>query len=118
MDKSRRKELAEQFRQIPVMFGVFQLKNTVNGKIFIDSCPNFKNRYLTLKMELDDGRHRNSELQSDWREFGEASFEYSVLEEREDKDVADKRREMKQLLQKWLDKLRPYGETGYRKPKE
>jgi hypothetical protein len=40
------------------------------------------------------------------------------LEEREDKDVADKRREMKQLLQKWLDKLRPYGEAGYRKPKE
>ena len=96
--------------------GVFQVKNNVNGKIFIDSCSNLKNRWFTLKMHLDTGRHPNSELQKDWNSFGPEAFTYEVLEQKEADKVTDVRWELKKLKQKWLEKLEPYGDRGYNKP--
>ena len=44
MDKKSRKELLEQYKQIKTFMGVYQIKNNVNGKIYIESFLNFKNR--------------------------------------------------------------------------
>ena len=63
IDKKRRKELLEQYKQIKTYIGIIQIKNNVNGKIFIDTCSNLKNRWFTLKWNLDMGRHPNSKLQ-------------------------------------------------------
>ncbi|NOV00581.1 GIY-YIG nuclease family protein [Paenibacillus planticolens] len=116
MDKSKRKELLEDYKQIKVYMGVAQIKNKVNGKIYIDSYPNLKNKWLTLKMQLDAGRFANAQLQNDWKEFGEDSFDYEVLEQKEADKVTDMRWEKKQILKPWLEKLQPYGDRGYNKP--
>lgn len=116
IDKQRRKELLEQYKEMKTYMGVFQVKNNVNGKIFIDSCSNLKNRWFTLKMHLDTGRHPNSELQKDWNSFGPEAFTYEVLEQKEADKVTDVRWELKKLKQKWLEKLEPYGDRGYNKP--
>lgn len=39
---NRKKELKQQYKEIPIEAGVFQIKNTVNNKIFIASTRNFK----------------------------------------------------------------------------
>ncbi|UUZ78858.1 GIY-YIG nuclease family protein [Paenibacillus sp. P26] len=65
MDKSKRKELIEEFKQMKTYMGVVQITNQRNGKIFIDSFSNLKNKWFTLKMQLDMGRFANAELQKD-----------------------------------------------------
>ena len=116
MDKQRRKELLEEYKQIKTYMGVIKIKNTVNGKIFISTCSNLKNRWLTLRGQLDMGRFANSELQKDWNELGADAFTYEVIEEKEVKEDTDKRWELKQMESKWLEKLQPYGDRGYNKP--
>lgn len=63
----------------------------MNGKIFITTYPNLKNQWLNM------GRYMNSQLQKDWNEMGRDAFTYEVLEQKEVKDVIDKRFELKQM---------------------
>lgn len=116
MDKSRRKELIEQYKDIKIYMGIAQIQNKVNGKIYIDSYPNLKNKWLTLQMQLNMGRFANAQLQKDWKEFGAEAFSYEVLEQKETDKVTDMRWEQKQILKPWLEKLQPYGDRGYNKP--
>ncbi len=116
IDKKRRKELLEQYKQIKTYIGIIQIKNNVNGKIFIDTCSNLKNRWFTLKWNLDMGRHPNSKLQKDWNELGQDAFAYEVLEQKDAGKVEDIRWELKKMKKKWLEKLQPYGDKGYNRP--
>lgn len=115
MDKTRRKELLEEYKQMKTYMGVVQIKNNVNGKIFIAAFSNLKNKWLTLRGQLDMGRHANAQLQKDWKELGEKAFSYEVLEEKETDEVTDMRWELKQMEKPWLEKLQPYGDRGYNK---
>lgn len=116
MDKNKRKELLEEYKQIKTFMGVTQIKNKINGKIYIDSHSNLKNKWFTLQMQLDMGRFANAQLQKDWKEFGADVFSYEVLEQKETDKVTDMRWEQKQLLKPWLEKLQPYGDKGYNMP--
>jgi len=116
MDKNRRKELQEEYKQLKTYMGVFQITNQVNGKIYISGAPNLKNKWLTQKIQLDMNKHANSQLQKDWKEFGPESFTYKVLEEKDAGKVSDVRWEVKKLEKVWLEKLQPFGDKGYNKP--
>ncbi len=116
MDKDKRKELQESYKQMKTWCGAIQITNLSNGKIYIDTYPNLKNKWLTLKMQLDSGRFATAELQQDWKNEGESSFKYEVLEQLDASELSDVKWEMKQLKKKWLSKLEPYGEKGYNKP--
>lgn len=118
MDKNRRNELKEQFKQIKTYMGVYQIKNTVNGRIFISSCSNLKSRWLTIRGQLETGRYAISLLQKEWNEFGPDAFTYEVLEEKDTEGVTDMRWELKQMEKPWLEKLQPFGDKGYNKPRE
>ena len=96
--------------------GVICIKNNVSGKIYLDSFPNLKNKWLTIQSQLNMGMHPNSQLQWDWREMGPEAFTYEVLEEKDTSDITDVKWELKQMEKSWLKKLEPYGERGYNKP--
>ncbi|NLY30391.1 MAG: GIY-YIG nuclease family protein [Firmicutes bacterium] len=116
MDNQRKKELKQQYREMKTYMGVYQVTNTVSGKIFIATSPNLKNRWVTVRMHLDMGMHPNSELQRDWNELGADNFTYEVLEEKEVAEDTDTRWELRQMEKEWLEKLQPYGDRGYNKP--
>ncbi|WP_261301030.1 GIY-YIG nuclease family protein [Paenibacillus andongensis] len=113
MDKNKRKELQEEYKQIKTYMGAIQITNKVNGKIYVDSYPNLKNKWMTLQMQLDAGRFANAQLQKDWKELGSETFTYEVLEEKEADGVIDVRWEVKQMEKRWLEKLQPYEDRGY-----
>lgn len=113
MEKDKRKALMEAYKQIKVYMGVYQLRNTTNGKLFIGATPNLKSRELTLRMQLDGGKHMNAALQSEWRQYGPDTFVYEVLEQVEVKEDTDVKHELRALEAKWKKALRPYGEGGY-----
>lgn len=118
MDAKSRKELLEEYKQLKTYMGVIQITNSINGKIFLASYPNLKNRWLTLQSHLNSGMHVNAQLQKDWKESGPDAFSYQVLEQKEADEVPDVRWEMKQMEKRWLEKLQPYGDKGYNKAPE
>ncbi|MFK7696647.1 GIY-YIG nuclease family protein [Paenibacillus sp. HJGM_3] len=116
MDKQKRKELVEEFKEIKTYMGVIRISNKANGKMFVATYPNLKNKWLMLQSQLELGRFANLELQKDWKELGPEAFTYEVLEQKDSGDVTDIKWEMKVMEKPWLEKLQPYGARGYNKP--
>ncbi|MGE5654765.1 MAG: GIY-YIG nuclease family protein [Bacillota bacterium] len=117
MERERRKELVQQYREVGPEAGAYQIRNTRNNKVFIGTTPNLKT--LTgLHMSLDIGMHPNHQLQREWKEYGQDAFVFEVLEvlKKKDEQSLDPRDELKQLERKWLEQLQPYGERGYHRP--
>lgn len=61
--------------------GIYLIKNTINGKVYVGSTSNL---YRRLRFDhygsLKQGRHKNPHLQASWDKYGEQYFEFSVLE--------------------------------------
>lgn len=64
---------------------------------------------------LKNGGNPNKTLQNEWDEFGEGAFVIEVLEElkTEETERSKIKKELEKLEEKWLVKLKPYGENGY-----
>ena len=116
MDKQKRKELLEAYKEVKTYMGAIRITNTANGKIYIDAYPNLKNKWLTIQSQLDAGRFANAGLQRDWKTYGPDAFAYEVLEQKDAGEIKDMRWEKKQLEKRWLERLQPYGDSGYHKP--
>jgi hypothetical protein len=115
-----RKELKEEFKQIKYKMGVFQIRNTVNGKIFLGSSLDLKAIWFAQKLQLETGTHQNRDLQKDWEEYGPENFSYEIIEEIHETEgkPLDYRKEIKALEQMIIEDLQPFENKGYnRKPK-
>lgn len=116
MQKTR-KEIKSEYKEAGTPAGVFQIRNLVNGKIFIGKAQNIPAILNSNKFQLRMGSHRNKGLQTDWNEFGEAAFAFETLDELTGREEGrlNSEDELQQLLELWLEKLQPYGERGYHK---
>ena len=61
--------------------GVYKIVNAVNGKVYIGSAVNMKQRWQSHCRLLRHNIHTNSHLQSAWNKYGKANFEFAVVEE-------------------------------------
>lgn len=80
------------------MTGVYGIKNRVNGKWYVGSAVDIASRWSVHRFSLRWGNHYNGHLQKSWMKYGEAEFEFNVLE----------LCEVEQLLvreQHWMDQL-------------
>ena len=95
--------------------GVFQIRNTTNDKVFVDSSTNIPGKINRYKFALNMGSHASKPLQADWTEQGEALFEFETIEPVEPRDDPnyDYAADLVTLEDLWLEKLEPYGERGY-----
>lgn len=112
---NRKKELRQQYKEIPIEAGVFQIKNTVNNKIFVASTRNFKTLNGTKFSLETNGYTSNKELQKDWNEYGKDAFTFDILEKlkKSDNPYYNEKKALADLEEKWLEELQPYGERGY-----
>jgi hypothetical protein len=99
--------------------GIFQIRNAINGKVLIGRTLNLDGILNRHRFALRQGNHPNKILQSDWLEYGGENFAFEIL------DVlapsADSSRDTENLIcleDLWLEKLQPYGQTGYNEPKK
>lgn len=69
------------------MQGVYQIKNLVDGKVYVGSSIDLQRRFKEHRDSLLRGIHPNTHLQNAWNMYGETSFEFSVLEEVYDPDI-------------------------------
>ncbi len=110
-----RKDLKREYKERKKSAGVFQVKNTVNGKVLLGSSLNLDGPLNSHKFMLAIGRHRNKTLQEEWNEFGADKFVFEILEVVKIKDEPnfDLSDELTLLEQIWLEKLQPFGDRGY-----
>ncbi|MFC4597857.1 GIY-YIG nuclease family protein [Cohnella hongkongensis] len=118
ISKEERARLIAQYKEIPIEAGVYQIRNKVNGKVLVDTTPNLKSLNGRAG-SLNLGTYPNKELQREWDEFGEDAFAMEVLEvlKPSDNPFVNVKDELKQLEEKWIDKLQPFGDRGYHKLK-
>ncbi|MEI7527093.1 MAG: GIY-YIG nuclease family protein [Mariniphaga sp.] len=112
-----RKELKEEYMQMKFKMGVFQIKNNINGKVFIGSSLDLNAIWHAQKLQLDFGIHPNSDLQKDWKEHGAENFSYEIIEEikqGDDKPI-DYAKGIKVLEGMIIDELQPFENKGYNK---
>ena len=69
---------------------VYAIKNIKSGKNYIGSTVNPKIRKRQHFTDLRCNRHYNTYLQNSFNKYGESNFEWIVLEEIEDSELADK----------------------------
>ncbi|GAB6991903.1 hypothetical protein JCM16418A_39530 [Paenibacillus pini] len=123
MDHQRRKELVNEYMQTSPPMGVYQIRNTENGKLLVGSSINLSGFFNREEFILDSGSHMNKELQSDYNQFGKEAFVYETLEElKPDEQAANDLKQQKKYLTElglmeeiWLEKLQPFDEKGYNK---
>jgi group I intron endonuclease len=100
--------------------GIYQIRNLLNGKLFIGSSKNLNGKSNSYIFQLNGGGHMNSTLQKDFNEFGEKNFVFEIVDRLEPKEEPgyDYTDDLKELEKLWLEKLQPYGEKGYNKKKD
>lgn len=115
-----KKELKKQYKQTLPPMGIYQIKNLINGKIFIGSSKNLHGKSNSYKFQLNSGLHINRDLQEDYIKYGEQNFTFEILDTLEPKDDPAYKydEDLKTLEDLWLEKLQPFDEKGYNKIKK
>jgi hypothetical protein len=110
-----KKELKDGYKEMKFKIGVFQIRNIVNNKIYIESSTDLVAIWNRNRFQLRNGLHNNVSLQKDWKEFGEENFVYEILSEikQDDTKATDYRKEAKQLEAMFIEELQPFDEKGY-----
>ena len=60
--------------------GIYMIINLINGNRYIGSSKNIQQRLQTHRSNLRNNHHCNIHLQNAWNKYGEAKFDYSILE--------------------------------------
>jgi len=109
------KDIKREYKERKIPAGIFQVKNTANGKVLLGSSLNLEGPLNGHKFKLATGIHRNEALQRDWNDFGGDKFVFEILEIVKVKDDPDfnLEDELTLLEQIWIEKLQPFGERGY-----
>ena len=119
MGKSRNKELTQEYKSASRPLGVFLIRNNKTDRVFLGCGIDLRGTINRHKFQLSTGNHANRELQTDWNRLGANNFAFEVIEELQPRNETsfDSKRELEFMEKMWLDKLKPYGERGYNKPK-
>lgn len=97
--------------------GVYQVRNQVNGKIFLEGSLNLEGTIARDRSWIDRGYHLNPRLSDEVKQFGPGAFTVEILEAlTPTDDPRDYAGEVDLLLEAWKAQLEPYGEKGYLSP--
>jgi hypothetical protein len=110
-----RADIRRTYKQNSPEMGIYQLRNTVNNKIFVESSKNLPGTRNSRLFQLRMGKVVfNRELQQDLTDYGAESFEFAVLAVLDKPEPGESLEQSLAALElHWLEKLQPFGERGY-----
>lgn len=113
--KSVRADLKRLCKENVPDMGIYQLRNKVNDRIFVERSKNLAGSRNSRLFQLRMGKAVfNRELQKDLNAYGAESFEFSVLAVMDRPEAGeDAAWSLAALELHWLEKLQPFGERGY-----
>ena len=104
MEKQRRREIANAYKEKKVVQGVFAVRCAPTGETWLGLSRNLPAQQNSIWFSLRVGSHRNKAMQAAWKEHGEAAFELSTIELVDTDDLTpymiDAR--LKERLRHWL----------------
>lgn len=112
----RRKQLKQMYKRMRPDMGIFMIRSTTTGKVYLEATPNLKSSMNAGVFKLKMGMHRSRELQQDWKRYGEHDFSVQVLDTLEyaaDESISDYADELADLRAIWMDKLSGEGAEFY-----
>lgn len=83
--KESRRELARQFKELKSVLGVYAVRCTETGRVWVGVSRNLSATKNGLWFGLRAGLHREKSLQDEWAAQGEPAFQYEVLEQLDEK---------------------------------
>lgn len=112
-----KKELKDEYKRMKFRIGVFQIRNKANGKIFIGSSSDLVAIWNRYKFQLNAGMHQNTDLQNDWKKYGEEQFSYEIVDEikQDDTKETDYVKEARELERLIIEERQPFDDKGYNK---
>jgi hypothetical protein len=78
--KAARKEAIQKFKERKPALGVFAVRCTATGRVWVDASRNLDAANNGTWFGLRNGGHRDKSLQEEWNAHGEAAFQYEILE--------------------------------------
>lgn len=115
-----KQEIKREYKERQITAGVFQIKNTANGKVFLGSSLNLDGVWNGHEFFLKTGAHHNKALQKEWNEYGADKFVFEILETVKVTDAPNFNLddELTLLEQIWLEEIEPFGDRGYNTDKK
>ncbi len=112
---SRRSELKRSYKEAPPPMGVYAVRCLANGKVLVGASANVQGMLNRIRFELTTGMDRLPALLEDWRRYGAEQFTFEVLDvlKPSEEPGVDAKEELAVLEALWLDRLKPFGESGY-----
>lgn len=86
--------------------GIYQIRNSINGKLYIGSAVHFGKRWIAHRAYLNKGKHHSKSLQSAWLKYGADAFVFEILE-------IVPAAELLAVEQAYLDRMQPFSHQGY-----
>lgn len=118
LDKARKKELTDQYKQMKKPMGIFIIRCNVNNKCYIQATPDLKGVMNGALVRLQGNFHPYKELLKEWNEYGADNFTMEILEELEydeDESKTDYSEELDLLRMIWEEKLAKQNLVLYKK---
>jgi len=113
-----KKSIKREYLATPRRAGVFQILNSLNGKIFVGSSTNLDGILNRCEFQLRAGGHPVREIQSDWNAQNGEGFEFSVIEELVERENLDHKKELEFLEELWIQNLGCLEPNGYNERKK
>lgn len=60
--------------------GIYAIRNTISGKLYVGSAVHLKNRWKSHRSNLTLNKHHSEKLQRAWNKYGSDAFVFEVLE--------------------------------------
>lgn len=110
LSKEQRKEAINKFKERKPVLGVFAVRCTASGRVWVGASRNLDASKNSTWFGLRHSGHQDKGLQAEWDAFGEDAFRYEVLERLDDDvpallvwDV------LKERKQRWMTRLNAPG---------
>ncbi|CEP80642.1 GIY-YIG nuclease family protein [Paraclostridium sordellii] len=80
MDRLRKKELLQQYKEMKPEMGVYMFKSKKTNTVYLSYDKNIKATINGDRFKLNLNSHRCKKLQKDWNENKEENFEITIVE--------------------------------------
>ena len=106
MKGEERKAAVSAYKERKVEAGVYAVRCTLSGQIWVGSAPDLSTIQNRLWFTLRQGRNSHRSLQEAWNSYGAEAFAFEVVERLEEEDIDYVRNRMlKDLLMRSAEKL-------------
>lgn len=106
MQRSDRKAAVAEYKERKVRPGVYAMRRTETGDVWVGSAPNVDAIENRVRFMLGAGNHRSKSLQAAWRACGDTDLAFEILEALEP-DLSGYARDtqLKERLERWRAEL-------------